>query len=115
MQRLGVPQENFVQISAANHNEVSWDNEQLGGLATHSLSQCLLADAKDFDRSGSITLEEVRQCAQVKLDALMAPHKASGMLPSTIQMRGTRNLIVVQEPSKTCRGGSRHSAGFLSR
>ncbi len=100
MQRLGVPQENFVQISAANHNEVSWDNEQLGGLATHSLSQCLLADAKDFNRSGSITLEEVRQCAQVKLDALMAPHKASGMLPSTIQMRGTRNLIVVQDPPK---------------
>jgi hypothetical protein len=30
MQRLGVPQENFVQISAANYNEVSWVDEQLG-------------------------------------------------------------------------------------
>jgi Domain of unknown function (DUF4384)/Caspase domain len=100
MQRLGVPQENFVQISAANYNEVSWDNEQLGGLATHSIGQCLLGDAKDLNASGSITLEEVRQCAQVKLNALMAPHKAAGMLPSTIQMRGTRNLIVVQDPPK---------------
>jgi hypothetical protein len=100
MQRLGVPQENFVQISAANYNEVSWDNEQLGGLATHTLGQCLLGDAKDINRSGSITLEEVRQCAQVKLNAIMAPHKAKGMLPSTIQMRGTRNLIVVQDPPK---------------
>lgn len=100
MQRLGVPQENFVQISAANYNEVSWDNDQLGGLATHSLGQCLLGDAKDINRSGSITLDEVRQCAQVKLNALMAPHKAAGMLPSTIQMRGTRNLIVVQDPPK---------------
>ena len=100
MQRLGVPQENFVQISAANYNEVSWDNEQLGGLATHSLGQCLLGDAKDINRSGSITLDEVRQCAQVKLNALMAPHKSAGMLPSTIQMRGTRNLIVVQDPPK---------------
>ena len=100
MQRLGVPQENFVQISAANYNEVSWDNEQLGGLATHSIGQCLLGDAKDLNRSGSITLEEVRQCAQVKLNALMAPHKSAGMLPSTIQMRGTRNLIVVQDPPK---------------
>lgn len=100
MQRLGIPQENFVQISAANYNEVSWDNEQLGGLATHTLGQCLLGDAKDINRSGSITLEEVRQCAQAKLNAIMAPHKAKGMLPSTIQMRGTRNLIVVQDPPK---------------
>jgi hypothetical protein len=100
MQRFGVPQENFVQISAANYNEVSWDNEQLGGLATHSIGQCLLGDAKDINSSGAITLEEIRLCAQVKLNAMMAPHKAAGMLPSTIQMRGTRNLIVVQDPPK---------------
>ena len=100
MQRFGVPQENFVQISAANYNEVSWDNEQLGGLATHSIGQCLLGDAKDINKSGAITLEEIRLCAQGKLNALMAPHKAAGMLPSTIQMRGTRNLIVVQDPPK---------------
>jgi hypothetical protein len=97
MQRLGVPEQNFVQISAARPNEVSWDNEQYGGLATHSLGQCLLGDAKDLNRSGSITLEEVRQCAQAKLDALMAPHRSAGMLPSTIQVRGSRNLIVVAE------------------
>ncbi|MFM7343726.1 MAG: caspase domain-containing protein, partial [Betaproteobacteria bacterium] len=77
MQRLGVPQQNFVQISAANYNEVSWDNEQLGGLATHSLGECLLGDAKDLNSSGAITLDEVRQCAQEKLDRLMAPHKAA--------------------------------------
>jgi hypothetical protein len=100
MQRFGVPQENFVQISAANYNEVSWDNEELGGLATHSVGQCLLGEAKDINSSGAITLEEIRLCAQVKLNALMAPHKAAGMLPSTIQMRGTRNLIVVQDPPK---------------
>ncbi len=100
MQRFGVPQENFVQISAANYNEVSWDNEQLGGLATHSIGQCLLGDAKDINNSGAITLEEIRLCAQVRLNALMAPHKAAGMLPSTIQMRGTRNLVVVQDLTK---------------
>ena len=100
MQRFGVPQENFVQISAANYNEVSWDNEQLGGLATHSIGQCLLGEAKDINSSGAITLEEIRLCAQVKLNTLMAPHKAAGMLPSTIQMRGTRNLIVVQDLPK---------------
>lgn len=100
MQLLGIPQENFVQISAANYNELSWDNEQLGGLATYSIGQCLLGDAKDINSSGAITLEEIRLCAQLKLNALMAPHKAAGMLPSTIQIRGTRNLIVVQDQTK---------------
>ncbi len=100
MQRLGVPEENFVQISAAGANEVSWDNEEYGGLATHSLGQCLLGDARDLDRSGAITLEEVRRCAQSRLDKLMEPHRPAGMLPSTIQVRGSRNLIVVADPPK---------------
>ena len=100
MQRLGIPEQNFVQISAANQNEVSWDNEELGGLATHAMGQCLLGEAKDLNRSGAITLEEVRQCAQAKLNALMEPHRSAGMLPSNIQVRGTRNLIVMADPPK---------------
>lgn len=98
LQRLGVPEQNFVQITAAKHNEVSWDNEQHGGLATYSLGQCLLGGARDLNASGAITLEEVRVCAQAKLDAMMAPHKAAGLLPSTIQIRGVRNLIVQAAP-----------------
>lgn len=98
LQRLGVPEQNFVQITAAKHNEVSWDNEQHGGLATYSLGQCLLGGARDLNASGAITLEEVRVCAQAKLDAMMAPHKAAGLLPSTIQVRGVRNLIVQAAP-----------------
>jgi hypothetical protein len=98
LQRLGTPDQNFVQISAANYNEVSWDSPKLGGLATHSLGECLLGQAKDTDRSGAITLEEVRQCAQAKVNQLIAPYEAQGKLPATIQMRGTRNLIVVADP-----------------
>lgn len=100
LQRLGVPEQNFVQITAAKHNEVSWDNEQHGGLATYSLGQCLLGGARDLNASGAITLEEVRICAQAKLDAMMAPHKAAGLLPSTIQVRGIRNLIVQAAPAQ---------------
>jgi hypothetical protein len=98
LQRLGTPEQNFVQISAANYNEVSWDSPKLGGLATHSLGECLLGQAKDADRSGAITLEEVRQCAQAKVNQLIAPYEAQGKLPATIQIRGTRNLIVVADP-----------------
>lgn len=99
IQRLGLPDQNFVQISAADYNEVSWDSDN-GGLATQYMAQCLLGDAKDLNRSGAISLDEIRSCAQEKLNAWMAPHANKGMFPSTIQVRGSRNLIVVAEPPK---------------
>lgn len=95
MTRLGAAQENFVQIAAANYNEVSWDFPTIGGLATHSLTQCLLGDATDLNRSGAVSLDEVRQCAQTKVDEAMKPFASTGRAPSTIQVRGARNLIVV--------------------
>lgn len=95
MTRLGAAQENFVQIAAANYNEVSWDFPAIGGLATHSLTQCLLGDATDLNRSGAVSLDEVRQCAQTKVDEAMKPFASTGRAPSTIQVRGARNLIVV--------------------
>ena len=100
LKRFGIHEENFVQIAAANNNEVSWDTKELGGLATHSLTQCLTGDATDLNKSGAISLEEVRACAQLKLNTLMKPHEKLGMLPSTIQIKGNRNLIpvAVQKP-----------------
>ena len=103
IKRLGINEENFVQIAAARDNEVSWDTPALGGLATHTLTQCLTGDAIDLNRSGAVSLEEVRACAQAKLDAIMKPHEKAGLLPSTIQVRGNRNLIpvAVQKPPAT--------------
>ena len=98
LERMGVHSENFVQIAAANRDEVSWDSETMGGLVTHSMSQCLLGEARDLNQSGAISLDEVRSCAQTKLNALMKPHESLGMLPSTIQVRGNRNLIVSPTP-----------------
>ena len=46
----------------------------------------------------------------VKPNTLMAPHKAAGMLHSTVHKSETRNLIVVQDPPKlqlTCQSGLR--------
>ena len=95
MLRMGAAKENFVQIAAANYNEVSWDFPVFGGVVTHSLTQCLLGDAKDLDRSGALSLDEVRRCAQDKVDQTMKPFEKNGMLSSTIQIRGARNLVVV--------------------
>jgi hypothetical protein len=100
LKRLGVYQENFVQIAAANNNEFSWDSKELGGLATHTLAQCLTGGAVDLNKSGAVSLDEVRACAQLKLNELMKPHENLGMLPSQIQIRGNRNLIpvAIQKP-----------------
>lgn len=111
MFRLGAARENFVQIAAANYNEVSWDFPQLGGLATHSLSQCLLGEARDINASGAVSLDEIRQCAQQKIDETMKPHARFGRFSSTLQIRGSRNLVVTQAPSVNTANLERTSPG----
>ena len=94
LSRLGVQQENFVQIAAAAENEVSWDSEVYGGVATNALTQCLLGEARDLNSSGAVSLEEVRICAQLRMNRLMEPYRQLGMAPSTMQIKGNRNLVV---------------------
>lgn len=92
--RFGIKKENFVQIAAAKRDEVSWDEPGKGGTATQAISQCLLGEAQDLNRSGGVSLDEVRACAQKIMDNKLAPVRARGYLPSTIQVSGNRELIV---------------------
>ena len=92
--RFGIKSENFVQIAAAKRDEVSWDEPGRGGMATQAISRCLLGEASDLNRSGAVSLDEVRACAQKIMDQRMAPSRARGLLPSTIQVSGNRNLVV---------------------
>ena len=62
----------IVYISASRHNEVSFDDEVKGGLATQFMRDCMLRDSKDLDGSGAITVDEILQCAQEKVDRRMA-------------------------------------------
>jgi hypothetical protein len=92
--RFGIKSENFVQIAAAKRDEVSWDEPGRGGMATQAISRCLLGEASDLNRSGAVSLDEVRACAQQIMDQRMAPSRSRGLLPSTIQVSGNRNLVV---------------------
>jgi hypothetical protein len=92
--RFGIKSENFVQIAASKRDEVSWDEPGRGGMATQAISRCLLGEASDLNRSGAVSLDEVRACAQKIMDQRMAPSRARGLLPSTIQVSGNRNLVV---------------------
>jgi len=64
----GVLPEDIIHVSASRFNEISFDDERKGGLATQYVRDCMLRDAKDLDNSGAISMEEIRQCAQAKID-----------------------------------------------
>lgn len=66
-----LPQD-IVHVSSSRNDEVSFDDEQKGGLATQFMRDCMLRDAKDVDRSGSITMDEIKQCAQEKINNRMS-------------------------------------------
>ncbi len=70
LQAGALPQD-IIHLSAARDNEISFDDESKGGLATQYVRDCMLREAKDLDGSGAITIDEIRQCAQEKINRRM--------------------------------------------
>ena len=68
----GALPQDIIHVSASRDNEISFDDEFKGGLATQFMRDCMLREAKDLDNSGAITMDEIRQCAQGKIDQRMA-------------------------------------------
>jgi len=93
----GSYEQNFVQIAAAGPKQASWDTPE-GGLSTKAIASCLLGDAIDLNRSGAVTIEEIKDCAQKKHNQEMLPFLKDGKRPSTIQITGARNIIASLKP-----------------
>ena len=68
----GVLPQDIIHVSASRDNELSFDDELKGGLATQFMRDCMLRDAKDLDNSGAISMNEIRACAQEKINQRMA-------------------------------------------
>ena len=68
----GALPQDIIHVSASRDNEISFDDELKGGLATQYMRDCMLRDAKDLDNSGAISMDEIRQCAQEKINKRMA-------------------------------------------
>lgn len=68
----GALPQDIIHVSASRDDEISFDDSLKGGLATQFMRDCMLRDAKDLDGSGAIDMNEIRQCAQDKLDRRMA-------------------------------------------
>lgn len=64
----GALSQDIIHISSARDNEISFDDERKGGLATQYMRDCMLRDARDLDGSGAISIDEIKQCAQEKIN-----------------------------------------------
>ena len=62
----------IIHVSASRDNEISFDDELKGGLATQFMRDCMLREAKDLDKSGAISVDEIKVCAQEKINKRMA-------------------------------------------
>lgn len=63
---------NFLYLAAARHDEVAYDDEGRGGMATTSLLDCLTSAVPDTDNSGGVSFRELAACAQERIDSEFA-------------------------------------------
>ena len=64
---LNTTDHNLVILAASRNNEVAWDTSK-GGALTYNFSQCLGGTATDTDHSGSLSMQELTDCVQARLD-----------------------------------------------
>jgi Caspase domain/Domain of unknown function (DUF4384)/Bacterial SH3 domain len=87
----GALPQDVIHVSASRHDEISFDDSNKGGLATSFMRDCLLRDAKDLDGSGAISMDEIRQCAQQKINDRMK--NDAQFKPHNIQLSGNNGFI----------------------
>jgi hypothetical protein len=87
----GTLPQDIIHLSASRDNEISFDDEAKGGLATQYMRDCMLRDAKDLDNSGSISIEEIRICAQEKINNRMA--SSASYKPHNLVLNGNAAFV----------------------
>ena len=88
---VGTLSQDIIHISASRDNEISFDDAHRGGLATQYMRDCMLGEAKDIDGSGAITVDEIKVCAQAKIDRRMGSDDS--FKPHHITLNGNPNFV----------------------
>jgi hypothetical protein len=88
--RGGLP-ENIVHIASSRNDEVSFDDPRRGGVATVAWRECMAGEARDLDRSGQISVEEIAACAQAKINARFANNPTQQ--PHNITITGNKGFV----------------------
>lgn len=83
---------NFAYIAAARDNEVSLDQASKGGVASQAWGACMGGEAKDLDGSGALSVEEIRRCAQERIDGQLKNVK--DFMPHHVTVTGNSNLVL---------------------
>lgn len=83
---------NFVHIAAAKDSEISLDQPGKGGVATQAWLACLSGGARDGDGSGGLSADEVRLCAQERIDQTLK--NVQGYLPHHVSMTGNQSMVL---------------------
>ena len=89
--QAGALPQDIIHLSAARDNEISFDDESKGGLATQYVRDCMLREAKDLDGSGAISIDEIRMCAQDKINRRMQGD--TNYKPHHLVLGGNQNFV----------------------
>jgi hypothetical protein len=94
--RAGSGAQNYVYIAAARDNEVSLDQPGRGGVATQAWLACLSGEARDSNGSGALSAEEIRACAQARVEKTLKG--VAGYLPHHITITGNPDAVLAFAP-----------------
>ncbi|MRV74071.1 DUF4384 domain-containing protein [Duganella sp. FT92W] len=83
-EKAGALAHNIVLISSSRPDEVSFDDEDAGGVATQAWRDCMLHDAQDLDQSGAISVNEISACAQQRIEARFKGNQQFGAQHMTL-------------------------------
>jgi hypothetical protein len=90
----GLP-ENIVQISSSRPDEVSFDDDEGGGIATQAWRDCMLGGGSganpDLDLSGQVSVAELAACAQGRIDKRFA--NSTQFKAQHITLGGNRQFV----------------------
>lgn len=67
--------DNVIYLTAARDTEIAFEEAGAGGFATRAFRDCALGEARDLDGSGNLSVDEIRQCAQQRIDRWLAPSR----------------------------------------